>query len=115
MEAYIDIFYYEDFNNIDDETITKINEKIQPNLNRGEKLNMNLDFKYYLIFKYIEFVDFFNSNMNSSKNLLRYNFLPLSISDSIPEIIKRSFVPSLLGVIIFILSLYFDLTKKAVN
>ena len=90
INTIIDIFYYEDFNNIDDETITKINEKIQPNLNRGEKLNMNLDFKYYLIFKYIEFDDFFNSKMNNTSNLPRYNFLPLSISDSIPEIINKN-------------------------
>ena len=90
VNTIIEVFYYNDFNNIDDEIIIKIYDKIQPILKSGQKLELNLDFKFYLIFKYIEFDNFFNSMTNDSKNSFQSSYLPLSISDSIPQMINDS-------------------------
>ena len=90
VNTIIEVFYYNDFNNMDDEIISNIYDKINPILKNGQKLEMNLDFKFYLIHKYIEFDDFFNSISNESNNSFQSSSLPVSISDSIPQMINDS-------------------------
>jgi hypothetical protein len=54
-----EVFYYNDLYNMHDELIYEIHDKIKPILKTGQKLEMSLDFKFYLILKYIEFDNFF--------------------------------------------------------
>ena len=81
VNTIIEVFYYNDFNNMDNEIIIKIYDKIQRQ--NQERITTQVEERLHK-----ELDNFFNSMTNDSKISFQSSSLPVSISDLIPQVIN---------------------------